>query len=388
MTPAARIAAAIEVLDTYLAGTPAEKALLAWARGNRYAGSKDRAAVRDHVFDALRCLRSFAALGGGDTGRQIMIGALLAHDQDPAAFFTGEGYAPPALEAGEIITRPEMDQATQLDCPDWLVAPLQEQLGEDFAAIMQAQQKRAPVFIRANLGKTTPQKLAKSLASQEIDTEACDLSPSALRVLTNPRRLVQTADFKTGAFELMDAASQYVADQVPLGDTQKVLDYCAGGGGKVLALAARQKGQYFAHDIDPDRMKDLPERAARAGVKITVLEPSDIGATDRFDVVFCDAPCSGSGAWRRAPEGKWALTAERLGALNDIQDEILAKACELVVPGGVLAYATCSMLACENQTRIAAFLADHAGWREEFSRQLSPLEGGDGFFISLLRAPD
>jgi 16S rRNA (cytosine967-C5)-methyltransferase len=159
-----------------------------------------------------------------------------------------------------------------------------------------------------------------------------------------------------------------------------VLDYCAGGGGKALALAARGAA-VTAHDADPGRMRDLPARAARAGARVEI-EAAPAGA---FDLVLCDAPCSGSGTWRRAPEAKWRLTPERLAALTELQAQILDQAAPLVAPGGALAYATCSLLEAENGAQTADFLARHPGWQLENERRLTPLEGGDGFYLALLR---
>lgn len=164
----------------------------------------------------------------------------------------------------------------------------------------------------------------------------------------------------------------------------RVIDYCAGGGGKALALAADTGRQVFAHDIDPGRMADLPARATRAGATITPLAGNEVAETAPFDVVLCDAPCSGSGAWRRAPEGKWTLTAERLAALIDLQDDILDRAASLTAPGGTLAYATCSVFRVENEDRTAAFIARHPGWRCTFERRFDVGPEGDGFYTAHL----
>jgi 16S rRNA (cytosine967-C5)-methyltransferase len=160
-----------------------------------------------------------------------------------------------------------------------------------------------------------------------------------------------------------------------------VLDYCAGGGGKTLAMAARARLKLFAHDVDPRRMRDLPARAKRAGARVTLTEAPQ----GPFDLVLADAPCSGSGSWRRAPEGKWLLTPDRLAGVIAVQAQILDRIATLVAPGGVLAYATCSLLRAENEAQIAAFQARSPGWSLASQRRLTPLDGGDGFFVAVLR---
>lgn len=382
MTPAARHAAAIEILDRFLAGEPAEKALTTWARASRFAGSKDRAAVRDIVFDAIRCLRSFAALGGAMTGRGLVLGALRSRGADPGDVFTGEGHAPPPLSPAEVSAGRVPEGAEALDCPDWLETPLRDSLGGDFASVMQALRSRAAVHLRVNLRKATREDAAARLAREGISTALHPLSPTALEVTEGARLVQGSAAFAEGWVELQDASSQAVADLLPLRDRMKVLDFCAGGGGKSLAMAGRVDADFFAHDAAPHRMRDLPARAERAGVQIACL--ADPSTAAPYDLVLCDAPCSGSGAWRRSPEGKWRLTPERLDQLIAVQASVLDTASGLVVPGGWLAYATCSLLTAENGKQVDAFLARKPGWRCATARSLTPLDGGDGFFIALL----
>lgn len=378
MTPAARASAAITILDRILAGVPAEQALVNWARGSRFAGSGDRAAVRDLVFDALRCRRSFAALGGGETGRGLVLGGLRAAGADVDALFTGEGHAPAPLGPDDAGRSPQGYEAA--DLPDWLGPQMQADLGGDFAAITAAMRHRAPVFLRVNALRATPAQAQAALADEGIETAPHPLSSHALQVTAGARKIAQAGAYLAGMVELQDAASQAVIDALPLADGMRVLDYCAGGGGKTLAMAARARLSLFAHDASPARMRDLPARAKRAGAKVTLTE------TPRgpYDLVLADVPCSGSGSWRRAPEGKWLLTPEKLAQLVDLQGEILRKAAGLVRPGGVLAYATCSMLAVENGAQVDGFLAA-GGWSQVTRRSLTPLDGADGFFIAVLR---
>lgn len=380
MTPAARLSAAIAILDRILAGAPAEQALVNWARASRYAGSGDRNAVRDIVFDCLRCRRSFAALGGAESGRGLVLGSLRQAGTDPATLFTGEGHAPAVLTATDAVQPPE--GAAALDLPEWLAPQLAADLGTDLPAIAEAMRHRAPVFLRVNLARATRAEAMARLSDEGIEAEPHPLSPTALLVTSGARRIAAGECYATGLVELQDAASQAVVDALPLADGMTVLDYCAGGGGKALAMAARARIKLFAHDADPRRMRDLPARAKRAGAQITLVEAPKTG---RHDLILTDVPCSGSGSWRRAPEGKWLLTPEGLDRLVNIQAQILDRAAIFLSPGGWLAYATCSMLSVENRRQIDAFLSRTPGWELHFDRQLTPLDGGDGFYVALMR---
>lgn len=383
MTPAARAQAAIEVLDRILSGQPAELALTNWGRASRFAGSGDRAAVRDLVFDAIRCRQSFAALGGGMTGRGLVLGGLRAAGQDPATVFTGDRHAPsPLTEADAPRTLGELEA---LDCPDWLAPRLRASLGADFAAVMRAMQSRAPVFLRANLARGPREMARAALLAEGVGCEPHPLADTALMVTSGARRVQQTLVYAHGGVELQDAASQAVVEALPLKDGDRVLDLCAGGGGKTLAMAARARLRLWAHDADPHRMRDLPARAERAGVQITLTETPE--KTAPYDLILTDVPCSGSGSWRRDPEGKWRLTETRLAEVLDLQARILDRAAAMVRSGGVLAYATCSLLDDENGAQIAAFLARHQDWTCSRQRRFTPLEGGDGFFVAVLHRP-
>jgi 16S rRNA (cytosine967-C5)-methyltransferase len=380
MTPQARLSAAIEILDRILVGSAAEVALTNWGRASRFAGSGDRAAVRDLVFDALRCKRSFAALGGASTGRGLILGGLRRQGIDPDSLFTGIGHAPAVLEDADIGGEPMGNAA--LDCPDWLAGRLQSALDADFAATLQAMQRRAPTYLRVNLAKATVRDAIDSLAADGIGTKLNNSAKTALEVTDNARKISTSQAYLSGLVELQDAASQAVVEAMPLQDGQRVLDYCCGGGGKALAIAALAKLKVYAHDADPRRMRDLPARATRAGVQIEIVE--NIKITDRYDVILTDVPCSGSGSWRRDPQGKWALTEARLQELCAVQQEILQKTAALVAAKGTLTYATCSMLREENEDQIAKFLQNHPDWHNPLQRRFSPLNDTDGFFVALL----
>ncbi|MBT8416713.1 MAG: RsmB/NOP family class I SAM-dependent RNA methyltransferase, partial [Silicimonas sp.] len=215
MTPAARIAAAIDILDHVLEGASVEGSLIAWARRSRFAGSGDRAAVRDLVFDAMRRQRSLAWLGGAMTGRGLMIGTLRAGGVDPAAMFTGAGYAPPVLSASEETARPTLDdapEAVRLDCPDWLWTILKADHGDRAEAILDALRQRAPVFLRVNSSKTDRGEAIDLLAKDGIAARPGPLSATALIVEGHPRRIEASAAYRDGSVELQDAASQAVVD--------------------------------------------------------------------------------------------------------------------------------------------------------------------------------
>lgn len=392
MTPGARMQAAIEVLERVLRGAAAEREVTAWARNSRFAGSADRAAVRDHVFDALRRLRSSAWTGGlGDvaldrmTAREVMAGLLAGQGADPGALFTGLGHAPAPLD-GDLDAWPSTSNpapdGVRLDCPDWLLPLFRESLNERTEDVMLALRNRAPVTLRVNAAKIAREALIARLAEGGVDARPGPLSDSAVVVTGKARGLTSTDAFADGLFEMQDAGSQALVDRLPVSPGARILDLCAGGGGKTLAFAARGAGPLFAHDVDPARMRDLPTRAARAGVNVHLLARAEDEAP--FDGVIADVPCSGSGSWRRAPEAKWRLTESRLEELLTVQAGILDRALALVRSGGWLAYMTCSLLRVENDAQVDACLARTPGLRLIDRWSCTPLEGGDGFHLSLL----
>ncbi|WP_163849708.1 RsmB/NOP family class I SAM-dependent RNA methyltransferase [Pseudooceanicola aestuarii] len=385
MTPDARLAATIDILDDITAGQPAEKALTNWARRSRFAGSRDRAAIRDHVFDVQRRWRSCAALGGGETGRALVLGLLRGAGRDVDDVFSGAGYGPaPLTEAERAAGRPPADPAEAADMPDWLWPALVDAQGADARPIAEAMRNRAPLFLRVNLNRASVTEAATALAEEGIATRPHPLAATALEVTEGPRKVAGSRAFANGLVELQDAASQAICAALPLSDGMKVLDYCAGGGGKALAMGAAHRLEITAHDANPARMGDLPNRAERAGLRIATADRAALPGRGPFDLVLCDVPCSGSGAWRRAPGGKWLLTPARLEALAEIQDSILEEARMLVAPRGRLAYVTCSLLTRENDARVEAFVARHPDWQAERRLRFTPLDGGDGFFLAIL----
>lgn len=380
MTPAARVQSAIEVLDRILAGEPAERTLTAWARRSRFAGSSDRAAVRDHVYDALRQRNRCAVAGGALTGRGLMIGLIRLSGREPGTIFDGGRYGPAPLAPGEGGVDPDPDL---VDLPDWIVQPLRRSLGRGFADYAGLLGTRAPVTLRVNLRKATVDGVIGELAADGVVCARNPLSPTALSVGQGARRVASTPAYREGRVEFQDGSSQAAMDLVPLSAGMRVLDFCAGGGGKTLALAARVEAEFHAHDGDPDRMRDLPARAARAGVRVSTLAPGE-PAEAGYDLVLCDVPCSGSGTWRRDPDARWRITPAELESLTGLQRTIADTAATLVKPGGTLAYATCSVLGAENDEVIDNFLSQHSGWDCDRRARWPMSPAGDGFFVTLL----
>lgn len=381
MTPGGRAAAAIEILDRIIAGHPAEQALTNWARASRFAGSGDRAAIRDLVFDTLRRRRSASVLGGGMSGRALLIGLMRGRDEDPTTLFTGEGHAPEPLSAEEMVAQAPISATDRLDFPDWLLPELQRSLGDRTAEVAEILRLRAPVGLRVNWRKADHETADAALMLDDIESTAHALAGSARIATRNERRIKGSRAFQDGLVELQDPASQAVVEALlPVSDGARILDYCAGGGGKALALAAATGAAITAHDVSEARMRDIPNRASRAGVTLhCTTKPAGL-----WDLVLVDAPCSGSGSWRRQPEAKWSLTEARLLELTRLQADVLEKAAAFVDRGGRLAYATCSLLSLENQEQTQGFLTSHGGWELLSERTISPCEGGDGFYISQL----
>ncbi|MGR3467226.1 MAG: RsmB/NOP family class I SAM-dependent RNA methyltransferase [Shimia sp.] len=373
MTPAAHHAAAIEVLDEVFAGTAPEAALLGWARGHRFAGSKDRAAIRDITFDVLRKRAMAWHLGGAETGRGAVIGWLRATGREPQDVFGADRYAPDALRDAERAFAPsDAEPAIAHNQQPWVWAQLDVTYGPSAPDIATALAARAPLWLRINTAATTREAVSSALTS---DGYCCTPHPTvmaALHVAHPARGLERHPLYLGGAFEFQDAAAQAACAMVSTAPGDRVLDYCAGGGGKALAFAARG-ARVTAHDADPRRMADLPERARRAGVRIDIAaRPEGL-----FDTVICDVPCSGSGTWARAIGAKWTLNEGELATYQTLQRDIVGKAARHLRPGGRLALMTCSIL--PGETLAHASWAVRAGWRIEAFRLWTPCALNDGF---------
>jgi 16S rRNA (cytosine967-C5)-methyltransferase len=417
-----RIAAAIEVLDDMdQRHKPARLALKAWGDGARYAGAKDRAFVSGLVLDVLRRRRSLAWQVGDESNRARALAALRLEwgwSAERLETAVGEEHGPDALtdaERAALGAPRSLDEAPapiQGDYPDWLDGPLERVFGEARAAEVQALATRAPVDLRVNRLKTDVPHVIKAL--ETFGPETMEASPFALRIpapAASERAAPVEASpvFEKGWFEVQDLGSQIAAACAGEIKGKQVLDYCAGGGGKTLALAAamRSSGQLYAYDSDARRLSDTVKRSQRAGVRnLQIRSPlradALLGLEAKMDLVFVDAPCTGSGTWRRHPDAKWRLTPEQLERRMAEQDAVLDGAAAFVKPGGRLIYVTCSLLAEENEDRVDAFLARVAGFEllpavgpadafltpRGFLR-LTPLTTGtDGFFVAVLKRGD
>lgn len=388
----ARHGTGIGLLDLIFAGEPAEKVLTNWARSNRYAGSKDRAAVRDLVFDVLRSRNHYQALANATDGRGTLLGQVIASGQDPDAVFTGQVHAPDVLTPEEqaAVAAADGQQDFIYDVPDWLVDRLKDALGADFERTMTALRDRAPVDLRVNMLKASVSQAVGRLAEDGVQTELLSAAPNGLRVVEGERKVAQSGAYLEGLVELQDAGSQAVVNALPLRAGMSVLDYCAGGGGKSLAIASAtaDTARITAFDKSANRLKNLQERAERAGAKVTLAATDPVSGGQTYDLVLLDVPCSGSGAWRRNPDAKWKFEPEDLEDLIATQSGILEATARLVRKGGTLAYVTCSLLRAENEDRIADFLAVNSGWTKDSERRFPLGENGDGFFLCLMEFGD
>jgi 16S rRNA (cytosine967-C5)-methyltransferase len=379
MHPAAQAQAAIEVLaDVETQRRPAAEALKDWGLSHRFAGSRDRAAIASLVYDVLRKRASLAWRMGSDDPRALVMGALGFVRGETAEAITGlfgaspHAPQPPSPEEAERLATSTLDGAPAWvagDYPEWLDPHLARSFGEARAEEGAALSERAPLDLRSNALKANRDKALKGLA--HLHAEATPIAPFGIRVplLADGRGppVQAEAAFQKGLVEVQDEGSQLAALLSGAAPGEQVVDFCAGAGGKTLALAAQManKGQLYAHDSDVRRLSPLYDRAARAMVRnLQVRAPkgqSDVMAdlVGRIDLVLVDAPCTGTGTWRRNPDAKWRMREMALEQRQKQQDEVLRDAARLVKPGGRLVYVTCSLLADENQDRIDAFLADH-----------------------------
>lgn len=436
MTPAARLQAVIDLL-TEIDATPrpADAVMSAYFRARRYIGSKDRTAVAETAYAILRRHARLnwwlAKEGHANTPRARVIANAVLGDQRPAGaiakMFTGDRFAPDLLTREESVLlgalenhtleHPGMPDAVRVECPEWAEAPMRAALGNRFAVEMAALLDAAPLDLRVNAVKANRDKARAALAKAGITATPTQWSPLGLRVQGRPP-LGQVDAFKNGLVEIQDEGSQLVAFAVAPKPGDQVVDFCAGAGGKTLALAAlmNNKGRVVACDVLAGRLKRAAERFRRAGLHNIEAKPLS-SARDpwvkrhkrKFDRVLVDAPCSGTGTWRRNPDSRWRVLGPGLEQLVPLQAEILDSAARLVKPGGRLVYATCSLLPEENEGQIAAFLATHPDftvkpvaevWAEESVGTTPPADGPylrlspgrhdtDGFFAAVLvRADD
>lgn len=386
MTPAARAQAVIEILEA-VATTPrpADAVIGSYFRARRYIGAKDRAAVAEETYALLRhqarlswwCNHYRAPV----TPRcQMLVWRRLMRQENDAAataLFSGGKFAPAPLDGAELqllkqlkghdlFLHPKMPLAVHYEVPDWVLPQLSAQFGERLEAELAALLEPAPIDLRVNPLKATREAVAAELRAAGLGVDECRLAPFGLR-LDSRVALPTLPAFKQGRLEVQDEGSQLVALLVDAEPGMRVVDFCAGAGGKTLAIAAAManKGRVLALDVLDKRLQRAAERFRRAGafnIETRALSGTDDPWIKRhkggFDRVLVDAPCGGSGTWRRNPDARWRSLGPGLAELLPLQQTILRSAARLVKPGGRLIYATCSLLDTENQEQVTRFLAD------------------------------
>lgn len=428
MRPGGRIQAAAEVLeDVFSRHQPAATALQDWGKRHRFAGSGDRAAIGTLVYDVLRRKLSLAAQMGSAEPRLLAIAAapkaLGLSAGEVAKFCDGSQHAPQPLSDDELarlagglpgVVAPHV----AADVPEWLMPAFERVFGVRAIAEGQAMGERAPIDLRANTIKADRGKVLSAL--EKLGAKPTRFAPFGVRIpapegpAKSPHVEAEAAHGK-GWFEVQDEGSQIAAALSGAEARLQVLDLCAGAGGKTLALAAamHNSGQIYAYDSDKGQLRPIFERLQRAGVRnAQVLDGGDRSGLEalgaRFDVVLVDAPCSGSGTWRRKPDAKWRLKPEALSMRQEEQRQVLSLASGLVKPGGRLVYVTCSVLPQENVDQVAWFRASFAGfepvpyeelWRTTIGGEvpasadgaqdtllLTPASHGtDGFFVAAFK---
>jgi 16S rRNA (cytosine967-C5)-methyltransferase len=421
MRDAGRLAAAIDVLSQIdERHRPVRMALKNWGEAARYAGAKDRAFVSGLVLDVLRRRRSLGWRMGDDSLRAATLGALRflwdwplervaeAAGEEPH----GPGPLTDAERAALESPRDLADAPAPIagDYPDWLEPSMTRAFGDRRTEEGAALSERAPVDLRVNLLKSDPERTLKALTSllaEPTDVLATALRMPALDPTARSGAVETIPQFSKGWFEVQDLGSQIAAASAGEVKGKQVLDLCAGGGGKTLALAGAMgnTGQIYAYDSDARRLADTIRRGDRAGVRnLQVRSPVNPdplkGLEAKMDVVFIDAPCSGTGSWRRHPDTKWRLTPETLEKRMADQDAVLDAGAPFVKPGGRMVYVTCSVLPEEDEDRVAAFLAQTEGFvakpatddpkltqyltAEGFLRLSPKASATDGFFVAVL----
>ena len=410
-----RIQAAAEVLEDILdRKTPATMALRDWGKAHRFAGSKDRSAIGNYVHDALRCKSSLAFRMDSETPRALALASAVfmggKSPQDLVEAFDGDKHAPSQLSDDELaklggaINLDGAPDWVKADVPEWIWPAFENNFGEEAVAEGQALTQRPPLDLRINAIKSHPARELEKLEGQ--GATPCDISPVGLRIpaLSGDGRLpnIQIEEgYQTGAVEIQDEGSQIVSLLVDAKPGEKILDYCAGGGGKSLALAAdmQNQGKVYGFDIDKRRLAPTYERAARAGASMIKVVPPPAKSLNhlrgKVDRVLVDAPCTGVGTWRRKPDAKWRLTEDALGRRMAEQVKVLDQAKDFVKPGGFLFYVTCSMLAAENEAQVYAFLERTSGfellsagevWEERFGVDAPKPWSADGCTLTLTPA--
>ncbi|MDZ4737448.1 MAG: RsmB/NOP family class I SAM-dependent RNA methyltransferase [Rhodospirillaceae bacterium] len=438
MTPGARLQATIELLDALIGSTaPADTVIAGFLRQRRYVGSGDRRAILERVYALLRRRAALAwwierVAGPGrpaPSGRRLMLAALMLLEGNQASavgsLFNGQRYCPAPLNDEERVLLDALDgqslhpadqpEAVRLELPDWAEPGLRERFGAEYETEIEALNKPAALDLRANTLIGTREEAIAELAAEGVAAAPTPFSPVGMRVTKRPA-LATLESFKRGLVEVQDEGSQIVSLLVDARAGMKVADFCAGAGGKTLAMAAsmRNKGVLVACDVAKGRLDRAAVRLRRAhvdNVQRRLLESARDPWIKRqvatFDRVLVDAPCTGSGTWRRNPDQRWRIAPEMLESLINEQRAILDQAARLVRPGGRLVYATCSFFRAENEDQIEAFIARMPGfallpvagvWSDVLPGEcpataptlmLTPARHGtDGFFVAVLQKQD
>lgn len=427
LSPAARLQAVLDLLrELDLIARPADAVISAWVRARRDIGEKDRGEVLELTHRLMRHQARLGwwltRVGAEDTPRNRLLAwlSLDGYAMDRiSGLFNGGNDAPLRLDEAErallrkldgaTIEHGDMPEAVRVECPDWAVEPLRRRFGDDFSLEMAAMLTEPPLDLRVNTLKSSRDAMLSALRGLGLAPEATTLSPLGIR-LDERLSLNRLPMLKTGEVEIQDEGSQLVAMLVDAKPGDRVVDFCAGAGGKTLALGAQManKGHVIACDISEGRLKRAAERFRKAGVHnvMTRLLSSESDKWVKrhklgFDRVLVDAPCSGTGTWRRNPDARWRPEEEQgLDALIALQGKILTSAARLVKPGGRLVYATCSLLVEENEEQVARFLAAHPDYsvvpigavapdlpsaHADYLSLTPARHGTDGFFAAVLQ---
>ena len=365
-------------------------------------GSRDRRLFAESVYECVRWWRWYWFLAGLPDHEHADVEQITPERiwRVWAAYWLTNGRDLPRDEAAPVVGVDEVKQraregaseAIRASIPDWMDTRCAAELGDEWPPLRKAMNIPADVFLRVNTLKADRRAVREKLGERGLVSEAVEDVPSALRMVQR-QNVFSTAEYKAGLFEVQDAASQLIAPFLEVAPSMKVVDACAGGGGKALHLAAmmRNKGKIIALDIHAWKLAELRKRAARAGVDI--IEAREIEGSKTVkrlvsyaDRVLLDVPCSGLGVLRRNPDAKWKLNAEEIDRLVVLQSEILESYCRMVKPGGKLVYATCSILPSENERQVQQFLLRHAGeWALEEEMRRTPAQGAfDGFYAARL----
>ena len=403
MRPSAQFRSAQEILDTLVSSEMSLKVLINWGRQNRFAGSKDRRKIRDIVYYCLRnkryLLHRWSNKESKGDGRNLVLSFLYDHYHndhlaDFNIFFGRRDFDLQPLSdternilSNKFLKREAIrEDPVKYSYPDFLDKSLKRSLGKDFSKIMELFLKRASVFVRANKIKISTKDLTSKLKAEGFEIESQIKNRDALKVLNASNKLKLSEHFLEGLFEFQDLGSQQVVNNIVVKEGMSILDFCAGGGGKSLALASHFSNNIdlYAYDLNSSRLKPCKIRAERACAKIKFLDDRML-LGKAFDAVIVDAPCSGSGTWRRDPFAKWNLSLSEINKLSEIQYGILNQVSSYVNKSGLIFYITCSLLDEENGEVISRFLKNNNDYCLQRAHFISPLEGGDGFFLSVLK---